>query len=194
MAQKQEVLPLGSIFWECLEVGLWWVKAATRERLFYHEMQRTTSRTASTRPRWTGKSWGRNGVVMLTRRLMYIEDEVIHNPVNLGRHRLLLCCVLLHRYIGGRLYSSHCNQRTCRQVPPATGEKGTCEQEVCMQTSFTGTLKTMNKTGLLYESPVMSWRSGTGALFLSWDQDLLGILCVAEFLCEVTFTKYSPNL
>lgn len=40
--------------------------------------------------------------MMLTRRLMNIKDEVICNPVNLGRHKPLLCCVL-HKYIGGGL-------------------------------------------------------------------------------------------
>lgn len=94
--------------------------------------------------------------MMLTRRLMNTKDEVIHNPVNLGRHRPLLCCALLHKYVGGGLDSSHFNQGTCRQVPLPTGEKATCKQEVCMQTSFTATLKIMNKTGLLCESPVVS--------------------------------------
>lgn len=121
------------------------------------------SRTTSTTPRWKGKSWGGNGVMTLTRRLTNIKDEVIHNPVNLGRHRPLLFCVLLHKYIGWGLDSSHLTKEPAVRFPIATDEKATCKHEVHMQT-FTGTLKIINKSGLLYESSVMSWLSGTWAL------------------------------
>lgn len=43
MAQNQKVLPLGSIFRECLEVGIWWVKTATRDKLWYDGMQNTAA-------------------------------------------------------------------------------------------------------------------------------------------------------